>query len=58
MQNRVYGSPEKPVLLDSERLYAWAVGDEDYEDDSGNLELLEDAPTVEVRGEIPHYRKL
>jgi hypothetical protein len=57
MQNRVYGSPELPVLLDSERFYAWAVGENDYEDDSGAIELLEDAPTVEVRGEIPHYRK-
>ena len=58
MQNRVYGSPDKPVLLDSERLYSWAVGESDYEDDSGNLELLEDGPTVEVRGEIPRYRKV
>lgn len=57
MQNRVYGAPELPVLLDSERLYAWAVGESDYEDDAGELELLEDAPTVEVRGEIPHFRK-
>jgi hypothetical protein len=58
MQNRVYGAPELPVLLDSERIYAWAVGENEYEDDSGNLELLEDGPMVEVRGEIPSYRKL
>jgi hypothetical protein len=57
MQNRVYGAPAVPVLLDSEKMYAWAVGEEDYEDDSGGLELLEDGPTVEVRGEIPRYRK-
>jgi hypothetical protein len=57
MQNRVYGSPELPVLLDSERVYAWAVGESDYEDDTGSLELLEDGPTVEVRGELPRYRK-
>jgi len=56
MQNRVYGSPARPALLDSQRLYAWAVGDDDYEDDSGDLELLEDAPTVEVRGALPRYR--
>jgi hypothetical protein len=57
MQNRVYGSPELPVLLDSERLYDWAVGESEYDDDSGYLELLEDGPTVEVRGENPRYRK-
>jgi hypothetical protein len=57
MQNRVYGVPKDPTLLDSEKFYQWAVGDEDYEDDSGHLEEIEDAPKVEVRGEIPHYRK-
>jgi len=56
MQNRVYGSPELPVLLDSERLYAWAVGENDYEDDPGSAELIEDAPMVEVRGGLPRYR--
>jgi hypothetical protein len=57
MQNRVYGAPELPVLLDSARMYAWAVGENDYEDDTGELEELEDAPTVEVRGVNPQYRK-
>jgi hypothetical protein len=57
MQNRVYGSPGRPVLMDSQRLYDWAVGEDEYEDDSGSLELLEDAPMVEVRGTIPVYRK-
>lgn len=56
MQNRVYGIPERPVLLDSEKLYAWAVGEDDYEDDPGEAELLEDGPIVEVRGELPNYR--
>ena len=55
MQKRVFGYPDKPVLLDSEKVYAWAVGEADYEDDSGNLEELEDAPEVEVRGELPRY---
>ncbi len=27
MQNRQYGIPAEPVLLDSEKLYKWAVGD-------------------------------
>jgi hypothetical protein len=55
MQKREYGIPEKPVLLNSEKLYDWAVGEEDYEDDSGELELLEDGPIVEVRGNNPRY---
>jgi hypothetical protein len=57
MQNRVYGVPKDPTLLDSEKFYRWAVGDEDYDDDTGHLEELEDAPKVEVRGAIPAYRK-
>jgi hypothetical protein len=55
MQNRVFGVPDKPVLLDAEKVYAWAVGEEEYEDDSGYLEELEDGPTVEVRGDLPRY---
>jgi hypothetical protein len=57
MQNRVYGTPKVPVLLDSEKFYQWAAGDEDYEDDPGTAEEIEDAPMVEVRGQIPQYRK-
>ncbi|GFO58192.1 transpeptidase [Geomonas silvestris] len=57
MQNRVYGSPKDPVMLDSQRFYEWAVGEEEYEDDPGSAELLEDAPMVEVRGSLPVYRK-
>jgi hypothetical protein len=57
MQNRVYGTPKEPVLLDSQKFYAWAVGEEDFEDDPSDLEEIEGAPVVEVRGEIPHYRK-
>jgi hypothetical protein len=57
MQNRVYGSPEEPVLLDSQKMYNWAVGEDDYEDDPGTVELLEDAPMVEVRGSNPVYRR-
>lgn len=55
MQNRVYGIPEEPVLLDAKKLYTWAVGENDYEGDSGGLELLEDAPVVEVAGDNPRY---
>ena len=55
MQNRVFGTPEKPQLLDSQRLYEWAVGDEEYGDDYGELDELEDGPMVEVRGTLPRY---
>jgi hypothetical protein len=56
MQNRVYGVPDEPVLLDSEKLYTWAVGEEEYEDDTGDMEELEDGPVVEVVGVNPSYR--
>ena len=57
MQNRMFGVPEKPALLDSEKLYNWAVGEDEYEDDPGELELLEDGPIVEVTGNNPGYLK-
>jgi len=56
MQNRMFETPENPVLLDSQKVYAWAVGEAEYEDDSGNLEELEDGPIVEVVGQNPVYR--
>ena len=55
MQKRVFGTPEKPELLDSQRLYEWAAGDEEYDDDYGELDELEDGPVVEVRGILPRY---
>jgi len=56
MQKRMFATPEKPVLLDSQKVYAWAVGEEEYEDDSGNQEELADGPIVEVIGQNPVYR--
>ncbi|MBP1729459.1 MAG: ErfK/YbiS/YcfS/YnhG family protein [Deltaproteobacteria bacterium] len=56
MQNRMFDTPEKPVLLDSQKVYAWAVGEAEYEDDSGTQEELEDGPIVEVIGQNPLYR--
>jgi lipoprotein-anchoring transpeptidase ErfK/SrfK len=57
MQNRVYGIPEEPVLTDSQKLYNWAVGPNEYEDeDTGDLELLEEGPVVEVVGDNPVFR--
>lgn len=55
MQNRVYGVPARPVLLDSQKLYEWAAGENDYEDDYGEFDELEDGPVVEVRGGLPRY---
>jgi hypothetical protein len=55
MQNRVFGTPEKPVLLDSQKLYAWVAGEAEYDYDDGGLDELEDGPLVEVRGSLPRY---
>ena len=55
MQKRVFGTPQHPVLKDSQKLYNWAAGEEEYEDDSGEAEELEDGPLVEVRGGLPRY---
>ena len=55
MQKRMFNTPENPVLLDSQKLYAWAVGEAEYEDDTGDLEELEDGPVVEIRGQLPAY---
>ena len=57
MQKRMYGIPHNPALLDSEKLYAWAVGEDEYEDDEGEMDILEDGPVVEVAGDNPHYRR-
>ena len=55
MQKRVFNSPDKPVLRDSQRFYDWAVGESEYEDDTGLLEELDDGIAIEVRGSLPVY---
>lgn len=55
MQKRVTTIPENPVLQDSKKLYDWAVGENLYGPDSGNIELLEEGPLVEVAGHNPEY---
>jgi hypothetical protein len=55
MQNRVFGTPRKPVLLDSQLLYDWAAGEAEYGYDDGELDELDDGPVVEVRGALPRY---
>lgn len=56
MQQRMFDTPKVPVLLDSEKLYAWAVPDSEYGDDYGESEELEGGPMLEIRGELPRYR--
>jgi hypothetical protein len=55
MQKRVFDTPQQPVLKDSQKLYAWAAGEDEYGEDSGEVEELEDGPVVEVRGDLPKY---
>lgn len=55
MQKRVFDAPQHPVLKDSQKLYAWAAGEDEYGEDSGEPEELEDGPIVEVRGSLPRY---
>ena len=55
MQNRVFGTPSRPVLLDSHKLYKWAAGEDVYGEDYGELDELEGGPVVEVRGTLPRY---
>ena len=55
MQKRVYGFPDNPVLLDSEKLFEWAVGEDEYEDEFGEQDELEEGPVVEIIGDNPNY---
>lgn len=55
MQLRVFNTPARPALVDSQRLYEWVAGEEEYGDDYGDLDELEDGPVVEVRGPLPRY---
>jgi hypothetical protein len=55
MQQRMYEIPANPVLLDSQKLYDWAVGEEEYEDDFGELDELENGPVVEIVGQLPLF---
>ena len=53
MQHRVYGVPDKPVLADAKKLYAWVIGDLLYAEDDGTQKLLPDGPPLEITGELP-----
>ncbi|MGB4600700.1 MAG: L,D-transpeptidase [Trichlorobacter sp.] len=53
MQQRVFETPKKPILLDSQKLYAWAAPDSEYGDDYGSHQELSNGPVLEVRGTLP-----
>jgi lipoprotein-anchoring transpeptidase ErfK/SrfK len=53
MQHRVYGVPDKPVLEDAKKLYAWTIGEALYAEDNGTQQLLPDGPPIEIVGELP-----
>jgi len=53
MQNRVYGVPDRPVLEDAKKLYAWTIGETLYAEDNGSQKLLLDGPPIEIVGDLP-----
>jgi hypothetical protein len=53
MQKRVYGVPDKPLLDDAKKLYAWTIGEALYAEDDGTPKLLPDGPPLEIVGELP-----
>jgi hypothetical protein len=56
MQHRVYGFPDKPVLSDAKKLYAWTIGEEAYRQDDGSPQLITNGPIIEITGNLPKYR--
>ena len=55
MQRRVYGVPDKPLLDDARKLYAWTIGETAYNEDNGTQQPLRDGPFVEIVGDLPRY---
>lgn len=55
MQHRVYGVPDKPVIKDAEKLYAWTIGEVAYGLDDGTQRSIIDGPIIEITGELPKY---
>jgi hypothetical protein len=53
MQRRVYGTPEKPLLDDAKKLFAWTIGETLYAEDDGTPKLLPEGPPLEIVGELP-----
>jgi hypothetical protein len=57
MQHRVYGVPDKPVIEDARKLYAWTIGEVAYGLDDGTQQLILDDPIIEISGDLPKYRE-
>lgn len=55
MQRRTYKVPDKPVLDDAKKLYAWTIGGELFALDNGTQQSLADGPPIEIVGELPRY---
>ena len=55
MQRRVYGVPDKPLLDDARKLYAWTIGETAYNEDNGTQQSLGDDPLIEIAGNLPQY---
>jgi lipoprotein-anchoring transpeptidase ErfK/SrfK len=53
MQHRVYRVPDKPILEDAKKLYAWTIGEFLYAVDDGTQQLMPDGPPLEIIGELP-----
>lgn len=53
MQHRTYGVPEKPVLNDAKKLYAWAIGPELFSVDDGSQKPLALTVPLEIIGDLP-----
>lgn len=53
MQKRVYRVPDRPVLEDAKKLYAWTIGAALFAEDDGTQKLLAEGPPVEIVGELP-----
>lgn len=56
MQLRTFDTPRNPVLLDAQKLYAWAAPDDEHGEDDGSFQELEYGPVLEIRGTLPVYR--
>jgi len=55
MQHRVYGVPDKPVLDDAKKLYAWTIGEDAFALDDGTLQPIPNGPIIEITGNLPNY---
>ncbi|MCK9364121.1 MAG: L,D-transpeptidase family protein [Syntrophales bacterium] len=53
MQLRTYGVPEKPLINDAKKLYAWTIGEELFALDNGRTQPLANKVPLEIFGDLP-----